>query len=353
MEILRYHFMQNAILAALLGGVACSTIGVFVVTMGISFIGTCISHAAFAGALLGILLGFNPLVGAFVFSLLAAAIIGPLADRGEFNPDTAIGIIFSLMLGLAFLFMGLMVGPKTQALGLLWGSILTVTDANLILLAAVCGVVVTLAILFYKEIQAVLFHREMALAVGIPANAIFYALLFLTGATITASFKAIGGLLIFSLIINPAAAAYQLTYSLKRMFLLSSLFGVLSGWMGLLASYLFDVPSGSVIIVTSSLIFALATLFSPKRKVKGWQAEIAVNKGGQVVEQTRKRTHTVPEYEHESKAMSDDLAKLRILLPHWIEHNEELPEVGGEGAGDGPEGGGTADRRGYGADGGL
>lgn len=271
MEILHYRFMQNAILAALLGGVACSTIGVFVVTMGISFIGTCISHAAFAGALLGILLGFNPLMGAFVLSLLAAAVIGPLADRGEFNPDTAIGIVFSLMLGLAFLFMGLMPGPKTQALGLLWGSILTVTDANLILLAAVCGVVVTLAVLFYKEIQAVLFHREIALAVGIPANAIFYALLFLTGATITASFKAIGGLLIFSLIINPAAAAYQLTYSLKRMFLLSALFGVLSGWMGLAASYLFDVPSGAVIIITSSLVFAIATLLSPKRKVKGWQ----------------------------------------------------------------------------------
>jgi len=275
MNILHYHFMQNAILAALLGGVACSTIGVFVVTMGISFIGTCISHAAFAGALLGILLGFNPLMSAFVSSLLAAAVIGPLADRGEFNPDTAIGIVFSLMLGLAFLFMGLMKGPKTQALGLLWGSILTVTNVDLILLASVCGVVVTLVILFYKEIQAVIFHREMALAVGIPAHAIFYALLFLVGATITASLKAIGGLLIFSLIINPAAAAYQITYSLKRMFLLSALFGVLFGWTGLLASYLFDLPSGAVIITISSLIFALTAFLSPKRRVKNWQS----NKG--------------------------------------------------------------------------
>lgn len=273
MEILQYRFMQNAILAALLGGITCPTIGVFVVIMQISFIGVCISHAAFAGALLGILLGLNPLVGAFLFSLLAAAVIGPLADRGEFNPDTAIGILFSLMLGLAFLFMGLMPGPKTVALGLLWGSILTVTRANLLLLGLVTLLVVGLVALFYKEIQAVIFHREMAKAVGIPASAVFYALLFLTGATITASFRAIGGLLIFSLIINPAAAAYQLTYSLKKMFILSALFGVLSGWLGLLASYLFDAPSGAVIIVVSSLIFALATLLSPKRKVKGWQAE--------------------------------------------------------------------------------
>jgi len=266
--ILQYRFMQNAILAAFLGGVACSTVGVFVVMMRISFIGVCLSHAAFAGALLGALVGFNPVVGAFAFSLLAAAVIGPLADRGEFNPDTAIGILFSLMLGLAFLFMGLMPGPRTQALGLLWGSILTVTDADLILLAVVCASVVALVVLFFKEIQAVTFHREIAMAVGIPASAIFYALLFLTGATITASFRTIGGLLIFSLIINPAAAAYQLTYSMKRLFCLSALFGVLSGWLGLLISYLFNIPSGAVIIVVSTLIFAVATIFSPKRKVK-------------------------------------------------------------------------------------
>ena len=269
MSIFHYQFIQNAILAAFLGGVACSIVGVFVVMMRISFIGVCLSHAAFAGALFGALVGFDPILGAFAFSLLAAAIIGPLADRGEFNPDTAIGILFSLMLGLAFLFMGLMPGPRTQALGLLWGSILTVTDADLILLAVVCTIVVTLVVLFFKEIQAVTFHREIALAVGIPASVIFYALLFLTGATITASFRTIGGLLIFSLIINPAAAAYQLTYSMRRLFLLSALFGVLSGWLGLLISYLFNIPSGAVIIVVSTLIFVVATIYSPKGKVKG------------------------------------------------------------------------------------
>jgi manganese/iron transport system permease protein len=93
----------------------------------------------------------------------------------------------------------------------------------------------------------------------------------LTGATITVTLRSIGGLLIFSLILNPAAAAYQLTYSMKRMFLLSAGFGVLSGLMGLLFSYLFNIPSGATIVVTSSVIFMLAAIFSPKRKVKGWQ----------------------------------------------------------------------------------
>jgi len=140
-SILQYHFMQNAILAGLFGGITCSVVGVFVVTMHLSFIGVCIAHAAFAGALLGLWLGFNPLIGALLFSLASAAIIGPVADRGELNPDTSIGIVFSLMLGLAFLFMGLMPGAKTEALNMFWGSILTVTQQDIIFLAVITGVI--------------------------------------------------------------------------------------------------------------------------------------------------------------------------------------------------------------------
>ena len=270
-SILQYHFMQNAILAGLFAGITCSVVGVFVVTMHLSFIGVCIAHAAFAGALLGLWLGFNPLIGALLFSLASAAIIGPVADRGELNPDTSIGIIFSLMLGLAFLFMGLMPGAKTEALSLFWGSILTVTQPDIIFLAVITAVIVGLVAVFYKEIQAVICHREVALAVGIPATVIFYGLLFSTGVTITASLQSIGGLLIYCLILNPAAAAYQLTYSLEKMLLIAVVFGVISCWAGLAASYLLDSPSGAAIVITSAIIFGLATAFSPKRKVKGWQ----------------------------------------------------------------------------------
>ena len=277
LSIFGYQFMQNAILSALLGGIACATIGVFVVLMHMPFIGVCMSHAAFAGALLGLWLGFNPLIGAFAVSLLSAAIIGPLADRGELNPETSVGVIFSLMLGLAFLFMGLMPGTKSGALELLWGSILTNTRSDIILLGVVAVVVVGLVFIFYKEVQATIFHRDMALSVGIPATLILYGILFLTGATITASLRSIGGLLIFSLILNPAAAAYQLTYSLKRMFLLSAIFGVVSGWVGLLFSYLFNIPSGATIVITSSLIFLLSAVFSPKKKVKGWTEKLLLD----------------------------------------------------------------------------
>ena len=270
-SILTYPFMQNALLSAFLGGIACAVIGVFVVLLHMPFIGVCMSHAAFAGALLGLWLGFDPLIGAFAFSLGVAAIVGPLADRGELNPETSVGVLFSLMLGLAFLFMGLMSGPKSQALELLWGSILTNTRSDIIVLAVVAVLVVGIVLLFFKEIQATVFQRDMARSVGVPATLILYGILFMTGATITASFSSIGGLLIFSLILNPAAAAYQLTYSLKRMFILAAAFGVLSSWTGLFFSYLFNIPSGATIVLTSSVIFMLAVIFSPKRRVKRWQ----------------------------------------------------------------------------------
>jgi manganese/iron transport system permease protein len=266
--ILGYQFMQNAILSATLAGIICSVIGVFVILMHMPFIGVAMSHAAFAGALLGLWLGFEPLLGAFVFSLGAAAVIGPLADRGQLTPDTSLGIIFSLMLGLAFLFLGLMPIGRSSAFDLLWGSILTNTRGDVILLAVVAVVIVGMVVLFFKEIKATIFNRSIAMAVGLPATAIFYGMLFLSGATITASLRSIGGLLIFSLILNPAAAAYQMTYSLKRMFLLAAVFGVLSGWVGLAMSYILDVPSGATIVITSSVIFALAAVFSPKRRPK-------------------------------------------------------------------------------------
>jgi manganese/iron transport system permease protein len=134
--------------------------------------------------------------------------------------------------------------------------------------AAVAMSVILLIGLFFKEIQAVIFHRELALAVGLTANRIFYAMLVLTGSAITVPLSSIGGLFIFNLILNPAAAAYQLPYSLRRMFLLSAGFGVLSTWLGLLGSYLFRFPSGATIVLVSTLIFIGAEALSPKRRVR-------------------------------------------------------------------------------------
>lgn len=269
--LFEHAFMQHALIAGLCAGVSCGLVGVFVVTMQLSLLGVCVAHAAFAGAMLGIWAGFDPIWGALAFSLGAAAFVGPLADRGQLNPDSAVGIVFSFMLGLAFLFVGLMPGAKTQALSLFWGNILTVSTTDLVYLLAVSAVIVLLLVLFYKEIQAVVCHRHIAYAVGIPATLVFYGLLFATGATVAVSLRTVGGLLIYSLLLNPAAAALQLTFSLKRMFLLAAVFGVFSCWTGLAGSYFWDLPTGASIVIASSLIFGLALALSPKRRMTSWR----------------------------------------------------------------------------------
>lgn len=122
--------------------------------------------------------------------------------------------------------------------------------------------------LFFKEIQTVIFNRELAKSLGLPATYVFYGILILSGLTTTASLNAIGGLLVFSLIVNPAAAAYQLTYSLKKMFVIAAVLGVASGWIGLLLSWRLNLPTGALIILVSCALFVLANAFSPKKRAQ-------------------------------------------------------------------------------------
>ncbi len=259
-------FMRHALLAGLFAGVACALAGVFAVLMRLTFIGVCLAHAAFAGGLLGLLFGADPLTGALLASLAAAAVIGPVADRGELSPDTAVGVVFSAMLGLAIFCLGLLPGPKTAGLNLFWGNILTVGRRDLWLLGGVAVTASLAVVAFFKEIQAVTCHRQIARASGLPATAIFYGILFFTGLTVTACLPSVGGLLVYSLLINPAAAAYQLTYRLGRLFVLAAVFGVVSCEGGLWLAWKLDVPAGASIVLVSSLLFLAALACSPKRK---------------------------------------------------------------------------------------
>ncbi|OYD16004.1 cation ABC transporter permease [candidate division WOR-3 bacterium JGI_Cruoil_03_51_56] len=265
-EALQFPFAWRALAAAILGGGACGIVGVWVILMRIPFVGVALSHAAFAGAVFGLLLGINPLFSAVVACVTSSLLIGPIAERSDLEPNISIGIIFSIVLGLAFLGIGLMRGPRTGALRFIWGNILLVSPADIIVMIVMTAVVLGFLFMFFNQIQAVLFNREIARATGIPEKALFIAMLVLCGLTVTANLNTIGGLLIFSLIVNPPSAAYQLTYRLKTMYLLSGLFGIGSCLVGLLISYLTDAPSGAVIIITSSIVFGFALVFSPKRR---------------------------------------------------------------------------------------
>ncbi len=270
-ELLRHEYMQNAVMAGFFSGALCGVVGVFLVTMRASFLGICVAHAAFAGALFGLLLGFSPMLGAVLFSMAAAAVIGPIADRGSLTPDAAIGILFSVMIGIAFLILGMMPAGRPEALSLFWGAILTVSRGDIVALAVVLFVVAALLLLFFRQVQAVVCHRAVAAAAGIPATLYFYGMLCATGVSIAVSLPSVGGLLIYSLVINPAAAAYQLTYNFKLLLLLAAGFGVVSCWIGLALSYALDAPAGAVIVLTSAAIFAVACVISPKRRRPSWR----------------------------------------------------------------------------------
>ncbi len=262
-----YKLLITPVLASIFGGTACGIIGVWVILLRIPFIGIAMSHSAFAGAIIGLILHINPMITALSFATITSMLVGPLTEKSKFDPNISVGIIFSMVLGLAFVGLGLIKGPKTQALNLIWGSILLITKKDVMFLFISFIFVLVFLFLFYKEIKSILFHRELAKASGIIEKQIFYSILFLSGVTITFNLNTIGGLLIFSLIINCPSAAYQLTYRLKLIYILSVIFSVGSCITGLFLSYLFNLPVGGTIIVVSGIIFILSFLLSPKKDI--------------------------------------------------------------------------------------
>jgi manganese/iron transport system permease protein len=269
MEILGYPPIRRAVIACLLCGASCSLLSVFVVLMKMPLIGVSMSHAAFAGAVLGLLLNVNPFLSGFLLCLLTAGVLGPLSDKTDIAPENVLGILFSFMMGLAFLGMGILTRKKAGALNLMWGSLLSLSETDVVVLAVITTVLVVFVLLFFKELRSVLFNRRLAAASGVPERLIYYALLFLTGAVVSSNLATVGGLLIFALLVQPGATALQLTYNLKHFFLISTASGISACISGLIVSYVFDLPSGASVVLMATTIFAFAYIFSPKRRSAG------------------------------------------------------------------------------------
>ena len=253
-------------MAAVLTGILCSVIGVFVVVKGFSFIGAGIAHASFAGVTLGFLLGINPLILAFIFSLLMVFFVGLVTRKGELKLDISIGIFFAFTMALAILFIGLMKQYQAGVYGYLFGDILSVTASDLWLISGIFVLVLTVVGLLYKELQFITYDQEMAEASGLPVPFLYYLLLTLIAMTVVVSMKAVGVILVFALIVTPAAAAYQLVHRLTSMIFISAAIGAGGSMAGLLLSYIWDVPSGATIVSVLTLIFLLCLWASPKRR---------------------------------------------------------------------------------------
>jgi manganese/iron transport system permease protein len=266
-EVLTYLPIRHALLACILCGAGCSILSVFVILMKMPLIGVSMSHAAFAGAVLGMLLGIHPVAAGFVLCLLVTGILGPFSDRIRMAHENVLGILFSFLMGIAFLGLGILTRTKAGALNLMWGNLLSLSGRDINLLCLVTGILLLFILLFFKEIRAVLFHRHLAAASGVPERFIYYTLLSLTGAVVASNLTTVGGLLIFALLIQPGATALQLTYNLKLFFLISAAAGVGACLSGLLLSYLLDLPSGASVVLAATAIFVVAAIVSPKRRL--------------------------------------------------------------------------------------
>ncbi|RLI39840.1 metal ABC transporter permease [Candidatus Bathyarchaeota archaeon] len=260
--------LLRAIIGGVLAGALCSLVGVFAVRLRMSSIGFCMSHSAFAGAALGTLLALDPLLMAMSAALATAALLGPVSDKARLPANVIAGIMFPMTMALAFVFLMLLPGPVVglAALSLLWGSVLTVSPTDVILLAVLMALATSFTVLFWKELNAVLFHPRMAEADGINSRAYMNAIIFMLGAVVALSLKLVGGLLVYALVMNSASTALQLSYDMRKVFLISPLVGVMAFLGGFGLSMWLDLPVGSSIVLVSSLIFASSVALSPKRK---------------------------------------------------------------------------------------
>ncbi|MEW6681889.1 MAG: metal ABC transporter permease [Nitrospirota bacterium] len=265
-ELLSLGFMQRALAASVIIGALCAVIGVFVVLRGLSFIGAGTSHAAFAGVTFGYLIGVSPFAMAIIFGLGTVWIVHALYQRGIMKLDVSIGIFYTFTMALAVLFLGLMGTYNAEVYGFLFGSVLSVTRGDLTAMLWLAGGVLTLVALFYKEFHFITFDPEMAEATGIASKRLFFLLLNLIALTVVVSLKTVGALLVFAMIVIPAAAAYQMGRTMLGMMAFAVALGVGSSVGGVLISYQFDVPSGATIVLLATALFFVAAAFSPKRR---------------------------------------------------------------------------------------
>ncbi len=257
-EYLNYDIFRCSLSVSLLSGIVCSAVGVYVYLKKMSFIGAGLAHVAFAGIAFGLLLGFYPMLWAFSFALFSAVLIWFFSQNGKLTYDATIGILFSTSMGLAVIFLGFSGKYRSEALSYLFGSPLLASWKDALMLLFILAFLLSMIFLYRRELFLVIFSQEIAKASGIEVEALTLTLNVLIALSVVASMKAVGAILVFSLLIVPPASAYLLCRSLNSMFVLSVLFGITSALLGTFLSFLLDLPSGATITLVSFVIFILA-----------------------------------------------------------------------------------------------
>lgn len=261
LQLFQYQFFINASLAALLASISCGIIGTYIVSRRIVFISGGITHASFGGIGIGYYFGFNPIVGAMIFSVLSALGIEYMSKKNNVREDSVIAILWSFGMAVGIIFIFLTPGYSANLMGFLFGNILTVTNLNLYLLLALAIVIGIIFVLMYKTILFVAFDEQYARAAKMPVEVVNYLMITLIALTIVLNIRVVGIILVISLLTIPQTIANIFTRKFGKIIFLSVVIGLVGSILGLLLSYYFDIPSGAAIIFFLVLLFVLSKIF--------------------------------------------------------------------------------------------
>jgi zinc/manganese transport system permease protein len=250
--MLEYDFMRTAFAAGAVVAVVAAAAGYFLVLRNLTFAGHALSHVGFAGATGSVLIGIAPLWGLLAFTLAAATAIGLLGDRLR-NRDVAVGIVLSLSLGFGVLFLHFYTTHATQATAVLFGNLLGVDRATLWQLAALAAVSLGALAIIGRPLLFATLAPELAQAKGLSLRLV--SVMFL---------QVVGVLLVFALLVGPAAAALRLTTHVARGILLSVALALAETWAGIALAYVTDWPATFWIVLCSSAVYLGALAHSAR-----------------------------------------------------------------------------------------
>lgn len=252
---LAYDFAQRALIAGVLVALMCAVLAFFVVLRRMAFVGAGISHAALGGVAIGLVAGVSPLVTAMGFSILVAWAIGWISERGQITEETAIGILFPATMAFGIAVISLSSTYRQDLIAYLFGSMLAVRRTDLwLLLCLAAGTLVVLAV-FFKELVYLSIDPEAARAAKVPVTALRYLLLTVLAATIVASIKLVGVVLVSALLVIPAATGQLAARSMTGMLITSVVTALVSVILGLWLSWMSNLPSGATIVLLAAALF--------------------------------------------------------------------------------------------------
>lgn len=270
-DILAYDFIQRALWACLLSGITCGIAGSYIVARRMVFLSGGITHASFGGLGIALYAGFSPTLGALIFAILSSLGIEFASRNGRMREDSAIGIMWSLGMAIGALFMALRPGYASDLTSYLFGNILLVDSAELVMLALLTLFMICGAIAMLRRIMYITFDEDYARSQGMSVTAVAYVMAIVVALAIVLSIKVMGIILLISLMTIPAVIANAITKDYRYVALLSAVIGVVGNIGGFVLSYNFNLPTGSCIIfiltITLICVKVLTLYFNRRHRV--------------------------------------------------------------------------------------